>query len=54
VYAASVIGGELCGDEECLEAALFEPSSIPWSELAFRSTHEALRDYLAGILHRLP
>jgi ADP-ribose pyrophosphatase YjhB (NUDIX family) len=54
VYAASVIGGELCGDEECLEAALFEPSSIPWSELAFRSTHEGLRDYLAGILHRLP
>jgi ADP-ribose pyrophosphatase YjhB (NUDIX family) len=54
VYACSVIGGELCADEECLEAALFEPSNIPWDELAFRSTHEALRDYLAGILHRLP
>ena len=23
-------------------------ASIPWDELAFRSTHEGLRDYLAG------
>jgi 8-oxo-dGTP diphosphatase len=51
VYAASVIGGTLCGDEECLEARLFEADTIPWNELAFRSTHEALRDYLAGVRH---
>ena len=24
---------------------------IPWDELAFRSTHEALRDYFEGLLH---
>jgi len=51
VYAASVTGGTLCGDEECLEARLFEADTIPWNELAFRSTHEALRDYLAGVRH---
>ena len=48
VYAASVLGGELCSDDECLEAKLFTPDEIPWESLAFRSTHEALRDYLAG------
>jgi hypothetical protein len=52
VYAATAIGGTLSAeDEECLETALFEPSAIPWGELAFRSTHEGLRDYLAGLLH---
>jgi ADP-ribose pyrophosphatase YjhB (NUDIX family) len=45
VYAASVIGGELCGDDECLEARLFNPNAIPWDSLAFRSTTDALRDY---------
>jgi ADP-ribose pyrophosphatase YjhB (NUDIX family) len=47
VYAATVVGGELCSDEECLEARVFSPSAIPWKELAFRSTSEALRDYLS-------
>ena len=48
VYAARVLGGELCTDEECLEARLFEPAEIPWAELAFDSTTQALRDYLAN------
>lgn len=48
VYAASVVGGDLCPDEECLEARLFSPEEIPWRELAFRSTHDALQEYLAG------
>jgi 8-oxo-dGTP diphosphatase len=51
VYAATAIGGSLCVDEECLETAEFGVADIPWDELAFRSTHEALRDYLAGLLH---
>jgi 8-oxo-dGTP diphosphatase len=51
VYAATAIGGTLCADEECLEAIEFEPAALPWGELAFRSTHEGLRDYLAGLLH---
>ena len=44
VYAATALGGELCVDEECLETAEFDAGSLPWDELAFRSTHEALRD----------
>jgi 8-oxo-dGTP diphosphatase len=49
VYAATAIGGSLCGDEECLEAKLFRADEIPWDELAFRSTREALREYLGGV-----
>ena len=48
VYAATMLGGELCGDDECLDARLFRPDEIPWDQLAFRSTSEALRDYLDG------
>jgi 8-oxo-dGTP diphosphatase len=51
VYAASAIGGELCADDECLETAEFDKTSLPWDNLAFRSTQEGLRDYLAGLLH---
>lgn len=46
VYAASIVGGALCTDEECLEARLFRIEEIPWDALAFRSTREALSDYL--------
>jgi ADP-ribose pyrophosphatase YjhB (NUDIX family) len=53
VYAATAMSGALCIDDECLEAAEFDPDVIPWSELAFRSTEEGLRDYLAGLLHPL-
>lgn len=49
VYSATMIGGELCNDDECLEARLFRPEEIPWAALAFRSTGEALREYLQGI-----
>ena len=45
------MGGVLCGDEECLETAEFDSAAIPWQDLAFRSTQEGLRDYLAGLLH---
>jgi 8-oxo-dGTP diphosphatase len=48
VYAARAIGGDLCVDEECLEARVFPPSEIPWNQLAFHSTSEALREYLAA------
>lgn len=46
VYAATMIGGCLGCDEEGLEAHFFEPGGIPWDDLAFRSTREALRDFL--------
>ncbi|HEY2904946.1 MAG TPA: NUDIX hydrolase [Vicinamibacterales bacterium] len=51
VYAATAIGGELCGDEECLEAVAIDESRIPWDDLAFPSTRDGLRDYLAGLSH---
>ena len=46
VYAATMIGGCLGCDDEGLEARFFEPDAIPWDELAFRSTHEALKEFL--------
>src|SRR5581483_5858174 len=51
VYAATAIGGTIAVDDECLESAEFEAAAIPWDNLAFRSTAEGLRDYLAGLLH---
>jgi ADP-ribose pyrophosphatase YjhB (NUDIX family) len=48
VYAARIVGGELCTDEECLEARLFSPDEIPWDRLAFHSTTQALREYLSS------
>jgi len=46
VYAATVTGGTLCADDECLDAKVFGTDQIPWDDLAFRSTLEALKDYL--------
>lgn len=54
VYVARILGGELCTDEECLEARLFTPAEIPWDRLAFHSTTQALREYLAGSPDRGP
>ena len=46
VYAATMVGGCLGCDDEGLEARFFAPDEIPWSELAFQSTHDALRELL--------
>lgn len=46
VYAAQVIGGELRAADESVEAKTFEPSEIPWQDLAFESTKDALGDYI--------
>ena len=48
VYAATIVGGELLWDDESLEGRFFAPEEIPWEELAFRSTSQALREYLGG------
>jgi ADP-ribose pyrophosphatase YjhB (NUDIX family) len=47
VYGATVAGGTLCHDDECLEAGMFGEAEIPWGELAFQSTRDALREYFA-------
>jgi ADP-ribose pyrophosphatase YjhB (NUDIX family) len=48
VYAATMLGGSLAVDDEGLEARVFEREEIPWDELAFPSTSDALRDYFDG------
>ena len=48
VYAATILGGCLGCDDEGLEARFFEPDEIPWDELAFRSTQEALKQLLGA------
>jgi ADP-ribose pyrophosphatase YjhB (NUDIX family) len=48
VYAAAHVAGELAVDEEGLEARWFAPSALPWDDLAFLSTRDALRDFLAA------
>ena len=47
VYTAEVVGGRLAAGDETLEACCYSASAIPWPELAFPSTAEALRDFLA-------
>ena len=46
VYAGAVVGGKLKGNFETLEVRTYAPGRIPWSELAFRSTVEALRAWV--------
>jgi len=46
VWAARAVGGELkVADEESLEVRTFRADMIPWGDLAFESTGEALRAY---------
>lgn len=49
-YAARVVGGELQAKDEALDVKIFPPSSIPWEDLAFRSAHDAIKDYIAHYL----
>ncbi len=47
VYLAHAVSGRLSARDETLEARLFSTEDIPWDELAFQSTRDALRDYCA-------
>jgi hypothetical protein len=46
VYVATMTGGTLVVDDEGLEANWFSRDTIPWDELAFQSTIDALREFL--------
>jgi ADP-ribose pyrophosphatase YjhB (NUDIX family) len=46
VYTAEVIGGALTAADESVDARIFAPNEVPWQELAFDSTKEALNDYI--------
>jgi ADP-ribose pyrophosphatase YjhB (NUDIX family) len=52
VYVAQVEGGELGAGDECVEAAIFTQSEIPWDDLAFDSTRDAIQDYVQLYLNR--
>ena len=48
VYRARPNGGTLRANHEVQELAWVQPEAIPWEELAFPSTREALRDWLSS------
>ena len=45
-YHGSVVGGNAVPTHESREVRAFRLKDIPWDELAFTSTRDALRDYL--------
>lgn len=46
VYKAMVLKGIPQAADEALEVQSFAPNEIPWEEIAFSSTRDALKDYL--------
>ena len=53
VYAADVIGGKLQVGDEAEDVSAFAPEQLPWDDLAFQSTTEALKDYLRRFFPRV-
>ena len=51
-YLARPEIGEPSCSSEALEVRYCEPDEIPWDEIAFRSTHEALTDWLMSVKSR--
>jgi ADP-ribose pyrophosphatase YjhB (NUDIX family) len=45
-FEAEVLGGDFRPNPEALEIRAFEPEAIPWSGIAFKTTHWAIRDWL--------
>ena len=45
VYLAEYISGELSPRDETLEAGWFGKKDIPWNDLAFQSTLDAVKDF---------
>lgn len=50
VYAAEWVSGELQAADESLEVGVFDPREIPWPELAFPSTRDAVKSYIRKYL----
>ncbi|MBN2371036.1 MAG: NUDIX domain-containing protein [Vicinamibacteria bacterium] len=53
VYVADDPGGEIRLKTEGLAAACFAPEDVPWNELAFPSTRDALRDFMRRFYPRV-
>jgi ADP-ribose pyrophosphatase YjhB (NUDIX family) len=47
IYRAEYVSGTITAGDEALEAAIFPRDNIPWEDLAFQSTKDALKDYLS-------
>jgi len=45
-YLTQYVAGDLTAGDETLEARVFKPAEIPWDEIAFSSTRDALKEYL--------
>ncbi|MDD2903626.1 MAG: NUDIX hydrolase [Syntrophales bacterium] len=45
-YITRHLAGELTAGDETLEARVFGPAEIPWMEIPFNSTKDAITDYL--------
>ena len=45
-YLTEYLEGELTAGDETLEARVFGYDEIPWGEIAFSSTRDAVREYL--------
>jgi 8-oxo-dGTP diphosphatase len=52
VYTAEVVEGTLAAADESIDARTFRPAEIPWNDLAFQSTKDALKDYIRLYLSR--
>lgn len=53
VYLSRIVGGEPRAGEEAEEVAFFPTGALPWEDLAFRSTREALQDWIRGLEFRV-
>ena len=51
VFFSHIVGGNPRTGEEAEEVAFFAPEALPWDELAFRSTREALEDWVRRVEH---
>jgi NADH pyrophosphatase NudC (nudix superfamily) len=45
-FITEYLSGELAAGDEELEARVFSREEIPWEQIAFRSTQDAVREYL--------
>ncbi|HEX2923962.1 MAG TPA: NUDIX hydrolase [Chloroflexota bacterium] len=48
IYVANRVSGQPAVTAEAIESAYFRPNEIPWKELAFPTTEQALRDWVSS------
>jgi 8-oxo-dGTP diphosphatase len=49
VYTGRVTGGKLQALDETMAARVFPRDGLPWGEMAFPSTEQALKDYVRSV-----